>query len=239
VWDPVNAKVIESSPAVFLCPSAVGGDLPFEVRDETGAPLMIGGRTLQFGRSHYVANHGQESCWGECGSAATGEVFTNIYTGATKIVAIEGDASRVADGPFFRNSKTQFRDVLDGTSHTIFAGEHSSTLSEKSWVGAPPGAFTHPNIISPENIPEAAATLLFAHSGPSGGELDITGFPIIHPINYPTYHVCQMYSDHPGGGLVLMGDGAVHFVTEFVNQLLFAELSSMREGELAKTEGVF
>lgn len=239
LWDPINSQAIASSPSVFLCPSAIGGDSPFEVRNATGVAMMMGGRTIRLGRSHYVASHGQESCWGECGSAATGEVFTNIYTSTTQIIAIQGDASRVADGPFFRNSKTRFRDILDGTSNTIFAGEHSSTLSEKTWVGVLPGAFTHPSFTSPENGSDAAATLTLVHSGPSGGELDITGLPIIHPINFPTYHVGQMYSDHPGGGLVLMGDGAVHFITESVNQLLWAELSSMREGELANTEGVF
>src|SRR5690606_16100131 len=97
--------------------------------------LVLDSRQIRVGRCHYVASHGQESCWGECGSAATAEVFTNIYTSTTTIVRVDGDAGRVADGPFFRNSKTSFRHVLDGTSNTIFFGEHSPGLSEKTWVG--------------------------------------------------------------------------------------------------------
>lgn len=231
IWSPGNEAGISSTIPMFLCPTVTGGDDPFLIRNEQGTELMIGGRQVRVGRSHYVASHGQESCWGECGSAATGEVFTNIYTAATKIVAIDGDAARVADGPFFRNSKTRFRDVLDGLSNTIFFGEHSSALSEKTWVGVVPGAFTHPEFASPENGPDAAATLTLVHAGPSGGELDITGKPIIHPINFPTYHVGQMYSQHQGGGFVCMGDGSVQFVTQFVDLLLWAELSSMREHE--------
>ena len=231
IWSLRNEASIAAKIPMLLCPSTTGGVDPFRILDESGDPLLMDGREVIVGRTHYVASHGQESCWGECGSAATGEVFTSIYTGATKFVSIDGDAGRIADGPFFRNSKTRFRDVTDGTAHTIFFGEHSSALSEKTWVGVVPGAFTHPEFDSPENGPDAAATLTLVHAGPSGGELDITGNPIIHPINFPTYHVGQMYSQHPGGGFVCMGDGSVQFITVFVDLLLWAELSSMDEGE--------
>ncbi|MEM8913026.1 MAG: DUF1559 domain-containing protein [Planctomycetota bacterium] len=238
IWAEVNQDAIAATPAMFLCPSATGGDDPFLVADESGDPLLINGRSIEVGRSHYVASHGQESCWGECGSVATGEVFTNIYTATTTIVPIDGDAKQVADGPFFRNSATRFRDVLDGLSNTIFFGEHSSALSDKTWVGVVPGAFTHPRFSSPENGPDAAATLTLVHGGPSGGELDITGSPIIHPVNFPTYHVGQMYSQHPGGGFVNLGDGSVRFITNFVDLYIWAEMSSMDEREVIDWESL-
>jgi len=232
IWDASHAAAIETRLEVFLCPAASGDDQPFVVRDATGGPLSFGGRTVRLGRSNYVASHGQESCWGECGSDATGLVFTDIYTQTTQTVTIQGDASRVADGPFYRNSKTRFRDITDGTSTTIFLGEHSSRLSEKTWVGVVPGAYTHPRISSPENGPDAAATLTLVHAGPSGGELDITGFPIIHPVNFPTYHVGQMYSEHPGGGHVCLGDAQVRFISENISLLTWAELSSQDENDI-------
>lgn len=233
LWAPQHAQAIRAAVPTFLCPSVSGPNAPFLAEDAAGEPLTIAGRQVELARSHYVASHGQESCWGECGASLTGEVFTDIYTGATTVVQIDGDASVVADGPFFRGSRTTFREITDGLSKTIFFGEHSSALSDKTWVGVVPGAFTHPRFTTPENGPDAAATLVLVHGGPSGGELDITGEPIIHPVNFPTYHVGQMYSEHPGGGNVAFGDGSVRFVPDSADLILWAELSSINEGESA------
>lgn len=241
VWAAEHADLVASNLNVFLCPSSSGDTGPILVKDEFDNPLTIGGRQIRLGRSHYIASHGQESCWGEeCGSAGTAGdgnvVFTDIYAGATSPVTINGNARAVADGPFYRNSYTRFRDIVDGPSNTIFVGEHSSRLSDKTWAGVVPGAFVHPRFTSPENGPDAAAVLVLGHAGPSGGELDITGNPIIHPINFPTFHVGQMYSEHPGGGHVLFGDGSVRFLSENIDLIVFAELSSIAEGETISGE---
>ena len=91
VWSERNTEFVRQTVPTFLCPTASGGHEPFVVQDETGAPLSIEGRTVTLGRSHYVANHGQESCWGECGANPTGIVFTNIYTSETREITIKGD----------------------------------------------------------------------------------------------------------------------------------------------------
>ncbi len=236
LWHPRHAELIRTTLASFLCPTDSGEREPFLVTDPSGQPLTIEGQQVEVGRSNYVASHGQESCWGECGSAPTATIFTNIYTSETTTVEVNGDVSKVGDGPFYRNSRVAFRDITDGLSNTIFLGEHSSALSDKTWVGVVPGALTLPKFQSPENGDDAAATLVLVHGGPSGGELDITGFPIIHPVNFPTFHVGQMYSEHPGGGNVLFGDGSVRFASENVDLLLWAEISSIAEGEVSTKE---
>jgi len=235
IWAARHSEVVQSQPSVFLCPTSSGDDQPFNVVDDAENPYSLDGSApIVLGRSHYVASHGQESAWGpEAGADVSGEVFTNIYSSTTKKININGDVSRVADGPFYRNSKTKISEVKDGTTNSIFLGEHSSRLSDKTWVGVVPGATVHPKFSSPENGPDGAATLVLYHMGPSGGELDITGFPIIHPVNFPTFHVGQMYSEHSGGGNVCMGDGSVHFISETVDLITWAELSSINEGEVA------
>ena len=235
LWAEDYTDLIAQTLPVFLCPSVSGPTEPFVVQDEAGDPLLVGGRTVTLGRSHYVASHGQESCWGEeCGRDGAAHTVCgrlDCAPGSHLTVRVQGDASRVADGPFYRNSFTRLRDVTDGLSNTIYFGEHSSDLSDKTWVGVVPGAFTQPRLLSPENGPDAAATLMLVHAGPSGGELDINGQPIIHPVNFPTFHVGQMYSEHPGGGHVVLGDGSVRFLTESVDLFAFAAASSIGEHE--------
>ncbi len=233
-WAAQHESLIRTSIPTFLCPSSSGMTEPFVMVDEAESPLNLGGGSREVARSHYVASHGQESCWGECGGSASQVIFTNIYSQAKQTIMHDRDVSLIADGPFYRNSRTKLKEITDGLSNTIFLGEHSASLSEKTWVGVAPGAFTHPLFRSPENGPDTAATLVLVHAGPSGGEEDSNGLPIIHPLNFPTYHVGQMFSEHPGGANVGLGDGSTRFVANDVDLIVWAEFSSIAESEPAR-----
>ena len=217
LWETRFEAIRARKLPAYLCPSVSGGDDPFLVVDEALAPLLQRGGPIRLGRSHYAASHGKEEAWGERSGPNGG---------------LMGNVSLVADGPFYRNSQTRFRDVLDGLSNTIFVGEHTSRLSDKSWVGIVPGAFVHPKFSTPINGAESAATLLFVHSGPSEGEVDLFGNPLIHPPNHPALHVGQMQSEHVGGTNLLLGDGSVRFFTDSIDRELFAALSSIAGGEV-------
>jgi hypothetical protein len=120
-------------------------------------------------------------------------------------------------------------------SNTVFLGEHSGILSNKTWVGVVPGAAVCAN--NPTMFPitecDNAATLVNVHSGPATDEIDpVTGFAPIHPPNSPLCHVCQMYSGHSGGAFVLLGDGSVRFISQFVHQPTWAALSSRAKAEV-------
>ena len=206
-WSPVQGSATKTRIASFLCPSASQSDSLVEVRD-------AGGRVLTtFGRSTYVASAGQEEPWG----------FTME------------DYASVADGAMFRNARLRVRDFLDGTSNTVFLGEHVPILSHKTWVGVVPGATVCNN--SPKRFPlsecDHAATLVNVHSGPATDEIDpIAGFAPIHPPNSPLAHVCQMYSEHGSGANVTFGDGSVRFISASIHQPTWAALSSRAKGEV-------
>ncbi|RLS57251.1 MAG: DUF1559 domain-containing protein [Planctomycetota bacterium] len=205
-WSPLNTAAVAINLPVFLSPSATNSDGPMTVKNGSGTTLA------RFGRSHYVVNSGQDEPWGY--------QLANL--------------SQVADGPFYRNSRTRPADVSDGLSNTVFVGEHS-IVSDKTWVGVVPGARVC--TIDPQRFPitqcDLAATLVSAHSGPAVAEIDpLIGFAPIHPPNSPLCHVCQMYSPHVDGAHILLGDGSVRFVSQYIDQPTWAALSSCRKGEV-------
>ena len=205
-WDVVQGSAVRINLPVFLNPSATNASGPITVKDASGNALAM------FGRSHYVANAGQDEPWG----------YQMV------------DYSQIADGPMYRNSRTRPADVTDGLSNTVFIGEHS-LVSDKTWVGVVPGAAVC--TIDPARFPitacDRAATLVNVHAGPAASEIDpVTGFGPIHPPNSPLSQVCQMYSPHAGGAHVLLGDGSVRFVSKYIHQPTWAALSSCRKGEV-------
>ena len=136
--------------------------------------------------------------------------------------------SVIQEGPFYRNSKIRAADVSDGLSNTVFLGEHSSSLSNKTWYGTVPFAATCPK---PGWASEcnSAGCLVGAHSGP-----DTHDHPqiIIHAPNHPFGHTDEMYSDHVGGAHILLGDGSVRFVSPFIDGFVWVALSTRNGNEV-------
>lgn len=176
----------------------------------TSNPVPVkdgGGDTLAtFGRTSYVVNAGQNEPW-----LLTVDSYQDI-----------------ADGPLYRNSSTRMADITDGLSSTVFAGEHHPVLSDKTWVGVVPGAIVCPTPRFAFGDCEPAGVLVNCHSGPCS----YADPPVIHPPNSPIAAPCQMYAEHPGGCNVLLGDGSVRFVSETINQLTWAALSSSAGDEV-------
>jgi prepilin-type N-terminal cleavage/methylation domain-containing protein/prepilin-type processing-associated H-X9-DG protein len=228
-WAPENAVPARAKVSIYLCPSATGGDDGFEVQKEGidirhGEPIILSnGNSIVFGHSHYVTNAGIHQPWGRT------TAYCYDYDIPEPIPENGGQLARI-DGPFYRNSKTTVAGVSDGLSNTVFFGEHSSVLSNKTWVGVVPHAVTPPRLdLRPwpsEN--NGAGCLVGVHSGP-----DTHDHPevIIHAPNDPFGHTDEMWGEHGIGCNVLFGDGSVRFITTFIKPLTWVALSTRDVGE--------
>ncbi len=129
--------------------------------------------------------------------------------------------------------------MTDGLSNTVFAGEKTPYLADATWVGIIPGyrhfaynAFASLGTGGLGVNYDYASAILAAHSGPSLYEDPV----VIHPPNSPLGHTDEMYSLHPGGANVLMGDGSVRFIKQSINLLTWAALCSRSNGEVISAD---
>lgn len=225
-WSSQHADAARKKIAVFLCPSATGGSDGFVVQRWTSGssagpsnPNAFSPQ-IYFSHSHYVTNAGIHQPWGRA------PAYSSDFS-LPEPIALTGE-SVVQEGPFYRNSKIRIADVIDGLSNTVFLGEHTSSLSNKTWFGTVPFAATCPKPGWPSEC-NSAGCLVGAHSGP-----DTHDHPqvIIHAPNHPFGHTDQMHSDHAGGAHVLMGDGSTRFVSQFTNPFVWVAVSTCATGEI-------
>ena len=227
-WAPENAALIKTKLPIFLCPSATGGSDGFNVERDSGDGVHGVAMTpnIFIAHSHYVTNAGVNQPWGRS------TPYCLDYTIPEPVPEPTGQMFDVINGPFYRDSRTRKADVTDGLSNTVFIGEHSSILSQKTWVGVVPGASTCPRLdLRPwPSDCNASGCLVGAHSGP-----DVHDHPqvIIHAPNNPFGHTDEMYSEHtPAGCNVLFGDGSVKFISAFINPNTWVALSTMNQNDI-------
>lgn len=226
-WAPDNSTGARTQLSVFLCPSAVGGRDGFDMQRYTAGnagdpqnPILFD-PPIHFAHAHYVTNAGIHQPWGRA------PAYSSDFDIPEPIPA-NGNKPASLDGPFYRNSHVKIADVLDGTSNTVFVGEHTPYLSDKTWFGVVPFSCTVPKR-GWRSAPNSGGALVAAHSGP-----DTHDHPdvIIHAPNHPFGHTDEMFGQHPGGANVLMGDGSVRFVKETIYPWTWVALSTRDKGEV-------
>ncbi len=226
-WVPQQAVAAKTKLTAFLCPSAVGGSDGFELRRYTSGNNEEPGNSQPYSagiflsHSHYVTMAGTQGPWAR---PATYSVDFAVPE------PIPGAGAATIDGAFYRNSRIRFADITDGTSNTVFVGEHTSRLSDKTWVGVVPYSVTcekERGVLTDRC--DSGGALVQGHSGP-----DLHDHPqvIIHQPNHPAQHADQLESDHVGGCQCLFGDGAVRFMSQYMDGFVWAAHCTRGSGEV-------
>ncbi|MCA9067297.1 MAG: DUF1559 domain-containing protein [Planctomycetaceae bacterium] len=135
------------------------------------------------------------------------------------------------DGVFYPRSSTQFRDITDGTSNTIFIVE---TRDEGApvWIdggaaavaGRRFDAANPPSYAGPENSINYNPYYM-SERDPGGNKL----YQSLDSIYGPS-------SMHPGGAFHLLGDGSVRYISENINVTTYDALCSRAGGEVVSLD---
>lgn len=209
-----NRLVAETDIMTFYCPSRRN-----RVRPEDEERMLLGWKR---GGNDY----------GGCGGR--GDIFWNFSGPALHICPHDmsgGDDWHVAAFPIGIDavgvlnpiSVTKFKDITDGSSHTLLAAEVERHSPLGNWTPNYPNCsfFNH------DGWAFGGASTLFSCS-PGAGLFDPS-----QPGGFNTGHVESAGSEHPGGANFCFADGSVQFLSENMDSLVYAALGSMSGEEVA------
>jgi prepilin-type N-terminal cleavage/methylation domain-containing protein len=136
---------------------------------------------------------------------------------------------KTLQGAFFTDLSTAQRDLRDGTSNTVVAGESLQIKYDPSF-GPYWGSGTH-SAVHGRILPSVAPGAIdFLPNAPAA----LTISPNPNPLKLPYAWVFS--SKHPGGVHMLFGDGTVRFIKNQININVWAAISTIKNGEVTSAD---
>lgn len=209
-WDSgsANTKACETPINTFRCPT-----LPLPTA------MSYNGITQRF-PSSYRGNAGS--------NISSDDTSTRPVANTKSLEMID------LDGIFYACSKTRFADVTDGLSNTIFIAEaHTDPDYVKDGQGMDFWVIGSPQADPCRCDGGTGGTEFTEASGSTFVQLNaqikapqLSGYLI--EMSFGSYH--------PGGAMILMGDGSVNFMADTIDATVYRALGSRNLGEVATVE---
>lgn len=194
-----------------LCPSS-SADSPTVMLSTSDSPT--GDSQVEIGRTHYV------------GCVGSSVAMDTMDDGQTCPSMNLFNSARFINGMFYKNSETEIRDILDGTSNTIAVGERSSEIFDSVWAGVVTGSeFTGWRVVGwtwePPNNPMQTEPVVILDEKGEETELEIH------------FHGFAQYNSMHLGGVTMFGfvDGSVRSIDDGIDPLVFRALGTIRGRE--------
>lgn len=211
----INDRLHQTSIPTLECPSDPNRDIQF-----TGSCVIVASPTWQsgtfWGGSNYVFCAGTTASFDFRAANAAGQFFHDH------------------GGIFQQNGRRGFRDIIDGSSNTLAAGEvlwvdHSNNSVSGNGTGGKPhwatGIPTQMSFSTAGGINANWTAFATAPGGCRGPNTTSGGF-----CGGPRHAALQ--SQHPAGAQVMLADGSVRFVSENINQVTLDRLATRQGGEV-------
>jgi len=205
----INQTPREQELPMFLCPSDPFTESSFVQPNPTNLP------DEELAGSSYVAN------WGSV--VRTGDVAPLPTETRMDLTPNQ------ANGVFYRNSKTRFRDISDGLTNTLAIGERTNGPFPNSG-NLPPG----PGVVS-ENFETAWAGAIREYGVVHDDNPHFVLFDTEYPPNFPLGTIRGLSSAHPGIGQFALCDGSARAINQYIDRDVLNALATRAGGEVFTT----
>ena len=179
-------------------------------------------------------------------ATANSKIATSSY--AANYHDTEAPIDKTNNGVFYLNSASRLEDIQDGSSYTIFVGEHKAA-TDLGWASGTSATLRNTGhaVNSPSGFPpviglDGSLSEDPKSAGAMGPEND--GEPVapkkdetVEQTRLRIQRICGGYSSfHPGGANFCFGDGSVRFLKNTISTVVFNRLGNRADGELISAD---